>query len=68
MLRGSIKEQLHRLVDELPEEEAERLLSDLDLSGTADTQLSQEDLAAIRRGLEDVRAGRITPREEIRRK
>ena len=32
-----------------------------------DDDLSPEDIAAIKEGLEDIRAGRLTPIEDVRR-
>ena len=56
-----VKEELHRLVDELPEEQARQLLEELRYASAAvdDEPLSKEDLASVERGMEDVRAGRV---------
>ena len=57
----TVKEELHRLVDELPEshsEELRRFLEDLRQTEIDDEPLTEDDLAAIERGEEDVRLGR----------
>jgi predicted transcriptional regulator len=61
----SVRENVHQLVDELPEE---RLAGVLDyLSELADTDISPETRAAIEEGLADIREGRTITLEEYRR-
>ena len=59
------KEILHRLVDELPEPQAElarQWLEDLrDASDPDGPPLDVEALASLDRGLADISAGRVTP-------
>ena len=63
------REELHRLVDGLPEQQ----LSDVrlfieDLRSEPDGQpLSAETLAAIEEGLEDIQAGRTVSWDQVRR-
>ena len=63
------KEELHRLVEEMPEQRARELLEELrDASPSADDEpLSEEDIASIERGMEDVRAGRVKPLDQCER-
>ena len=64
------KEELHRLVDQLPASEWEHAKSvPEELCDDADDRpLSSETLASIERGLEDIRAGRTITLEELERK
>ncbi len=58
----TVKEELHRLVDELPEshgEELRRFMDDLRQTEIDDEPLTEDDLAAIERGEEDIRLGRV---------
>ena len=70
----AIKEQLHKLVDELPEsqcEEAWQLLEELrsgERSDSNDERLSTATLAAMEEGLEDIKAGHTITLEELERK
>ncbi|MCA9825763.1 MAG: hypothetical protein KC482_04010 [Dehalococcoidia bacterium] len=59
------KESLHTLVDALTDEEADQLLEFalMDLGPTE--PLSEDDIASIRRGLEDARLGRTLTTEEL---
>jgi predicted transcriptional regulator len=60
------RENIHQLVDTLPEErlaDALDYLADLNDAG----EISPETHAAIEEGLEDIRAGRVTTLEEYRR-
>jgi predicted transcriptional regulator len=65
------REALHRLVDELPDGQAELARVWLeDLRGAADEDgpsLDAEALASLDRGLADVAAGRLKPLEEYER-
>jgi hypothetical protein len=63
----SVKEELHRLVDTLPEDEAARLLRDLQ-DAMDDEPLSSADLASIDHGLEDLRVGRSISLAELKKK
>ncbi len=62
----TVRENVHQLVDTLPED---RLLDVLDyLADLNDTdEVSAETKAAIEEGLEDIRAGRTITIEEYRR-
>ncbi len=65
------KEDLHRLIDELPEDRAElaRLILE-DLGGAADQDgelLSPEDIASLDRGLTDIKQGRVKPLQKYER-
>jgi predicted transcriptional regulator len=70
------KEQLHRLVDDLSESEADaalRVLADPLVRAIAsapvdDEPLTAEDEAAITEGKADIAAGRTVPLEEIERR
>jgi hypothetical protein len=65
------REELHRLVDELPEDQAELAHSWLqDLRDAADGDgppLDPEALASLDRGLADLAAGRVKPLIEYKR-
>jgi predicted transcriptional regulator len=66
------KEALRRLIDEMPDEEAERLLHTLgDPIARAlapapvdDEPLTPEDVAAIEEGIADIEAGRVVRDEQ----
>ena len=60
------KERLHSLVDELNDEQLEQALAYLDqlLDGLDAEPLSEEDLASIRRGVEDIGEGRSVTLDE----
>ena len=65
------KEDLHRLIDELPEARTElaRLILE-DLNGAADEDgepPSPEELASLDRGLADIKAGRVKPLRKYER-
>ncbi len=65
------KEELHRLIDELPEDRAElaRLILQ-DLGGAADEDgdpPSPEELASLDRGLTDIQQGRVKPLRKYER-
>jgi hypothetical protein len=65
------REELHQLVDELPEEQAELarvLLQDLhDAADENGPPLDAEALASLDRGLADVAAGRVKPLADYER-
>lgn len=67
----TIKEALHHLVDELPEDQTELarvLLEDLRDAGDVDgPPLDAETLASLDRGLDDIAAGRVKPLDQYKR-
>ncbi len=62
---------LHRLVDELPDDQTELarvLLGDLrDAADPGGLPLDDETLASLDRGLADIAAGRVKPLDEFKR-
>ena len=65
----SIKEQLHNLVDMLPEAEvlaASRYLQFL-VNDVADEPLTEEDWREVRIGLAEIASGEFTTLEELKR-
>jgi len=63
----TVRENVHRLVDALPEDRlADALYYLADLRDT-NVSLSPETQAAIEEGLDDIRNGRTTALEEYRR-
>jgi hypothetical protein len=64
----TVKEELHRLIDALPDEQALELLDDLRDGADADgPPLDAEALASLDRGLADIVAGRVKPLEDYER-
>lgn len=67
----TIKETLHQLVDQLPDEQAELArvwLEDLRDAADADgPPLDAATMASLDRGLADVREGRVKPLEQYER-
>ncbi len=62
------RQELHRLVDTLPDEQLQDLREYLaDLHQSAEEALSPATEAAVQEGLEDIRRGRVIPLEEYRR-
>lgn len=76
------RETLHTLVDELPEPElrparrfleylrlqaADPLRAVLDAAPLDDEPVTDDDLAAIREGLQEKAAGEVVPHEEVKR-
>lgn len=62
------REELYRLIASLPSDKlplARRLL--LELQDGNDDELEPEELAALEPGLEDIKAGRTRPWDEVRR-
>ena len=55
------KEQVHSLVEGMSEGQAEELLEELRYLSAAvdDEPLTEEDIASIDRGVQDIRAGRV---------
>ena len=76
----TVKEELHRLIDELPEHDAQRLLSDLRGRGAEDDlpaflrdapfddePETDEERAAVAEAREEFRLGRVVSHDDIRR-
>lgn len=64
----SVKEEIHRLVDHMDEDQAKELLDDLRNAADIDAEpLSQEESASLQRGLADIKAGRFKSLEEYKR-
>jgi len=66
----TLRQELHRIVDELPEEELNelrRFLEDLASGAQPDEPLSSELLAAVNEGLDDVQAGRTVAWDQVKR-
>ncbi len=67
----TVKEELHRLVDQLPENdllEVREFIEDLRAAEEADEEpLDSETLESLDRGLADIRAGRVKPLEQYER-
>ena len=69
------KEALHRLIEQLPDEQAERLLHTLEdqvaqalaLAPVDDEPLTADQLASVERARQAYRRGAWTPGEEVRR-
>ena len=78
---ATTKDDIHRVVEQLPRAQFEAAVqylrylrdsSDSAMSNLAedaeyDEDLSPEDIASIEEGLEDIRAGRLTPIQDVRR-
>lgn len=65
----TVREELHRIVDELPEEELldlRQFVDDLKTGTEAEETVSPESLAAIQEGLEDIKAGRTVSWEQVK--
>ncbi len=67
----TVKEQLHRLVDDLPDDRADlarQVLEDLrDASDANGEPPDSEAIASLDRGLADIEAGRVTLLEDFER-
>jgi hypothetical protein len=63
----TVRENVHQLVDTLPEERLNDVLDYLEELGEPDEALSAETKAAIEEGLDDIRSGRTITLEEYRR-
>jgi hypothetical protein len=63
----TIRENVHQLVDTLPEERLNDLIDYLEDLGESDEALSAETKAAIEEGLDDIRNGRTIKLDEYRR-
>lgn len=65
-----VRDELHTIVDELPEEELLELrefVNDLRADTEEEETVTAESLAAIREGLEDLKAGRTVSWEQVKR-
>ncbi len=66
----TVREELHKIVDELPEEEladVRQFIDDLKAENEREESLSAETLAAIQEGLDDIKAGRTVSWEQVKR-
>jgi predicted transcriptional regulator len=66
----TVRDELHRIVDELPEEklaDVRRFIDDLKAGSEGEESVSTETLAAIQEGLEDIKAGRTVSWEQVKR-
>ena len=66
----TVREELHRIVDELPEEklaDVRQFIDDLKPGSEGEESLSAETLDAIQEGLDDIKAGRTASWEQVRR-
>jgi hypothetical protein len=68
LLIMSVRENVHRIVDTLPEERLDDVLDYLAEMSEPDEPLSAETRAAIEGGLDDIRSGRTIGLEEYRQK
>jgi hypothetical protein len=65
----TVKEELHRLIEGLPDEHARELLDDLrDAADVNGPPLDSETSASLDRGLADISANRIVSLEEFENK
>ena len=65
----TVRDELHTIVDELPEEdllELRQFVNDLKADTEEEETVTAESLAAIREGLEDLRAGRTVSWEQVK--
>lgn len=68
----SVREDLHKLVDQLPDDAAQdvlqyaRFVLTLEAAPEDDEPLTDEDLAALSEAEQDIKAGRVTPHEEVK--
>jgi PHD/YefM family antitoxin component YafN of YafNO toxin-antitoxin module len=63
----TVRENVHQLVDTLPEDRLPDVLELLSEFEEDDDTLSPEEQAALERGLEDIRQGRTVSWEEYKR-
>lgn len=75
------KDDIHRVVDQLPSaqfdaaiqylrylrDSSDPVMQNFGDDGEYDDDLSSEDISVIEEGLEDIRAGRLTPIQDVRR-
>ena len=65
----TVKEELHRLIEGLPDEHARELLDDLqDAADVNGPPVDSETCASLDRGLADIKAGRVVSLEEFENK
>lgn len=65
----TVRDELHSIVDELPEEkllELRQFVNDLKAGTESDETVDAESLAAILEGLEDIKAGRTVSWEQVK--
>jgi hypothetical protein len=67
LLLMTVRENVHQIVDTLPDERLEDVLDYLAELSEPEEPLSAETRAAIEEGLDDIRNGRTIPLEEYRR-
>jgi hypothetical protein len=63
----TVRENVHQIVDTLPDERLEEVLDYLAELSEPDEPLSAETRAAIEEGLDDIRNGRTVALDEYRR-
>ena len=66
----TVREEMHRIVDELPDEElahVRQFIDDLKSGIEGPESIDAEALEAIREGLEDIKAGRTVSWEQVKR-
>jgi hypothetical protein len=63
----TVRENVHQLVDTLPEGSLEDVLDYIESLSEPDEPISAETIAAIEEGLDDIRNGRTITLEEYRR-
>jgi hypothetical protein len=66
-LMMTVRENVHQIVDTLPDERLEDVLDYLAALSEPDEPLSAETRAAIEEGLDDIRNGRTISLDEYRR-
>ncbi len=65
----TVRDELHMIVDELPEEdllELRQFVDDLKADTEEEETVTAESLAAILEGLEDIKAGRTVSWEQVK--
>ena len=66
----TVRDELHTIVDELPEDELLELrefVNDMRADTEEEETVTAESLAAVREGLEDIKAGRTVSWEQVKR-
>jgi hypothetical protein len=63
----TVRENVHQIVDMLPEDRLDDVLDYLAEPNEPDEPLGAETLAGIQEGLDDIRNGRTMPLDEYRR-
>ena len=64
----TIKEELHRLVDVLDEQDAQEALDYIRWLAGPDEELSPEELALVRKGEEQIERGEYVTLDELKRR